>query len=180
LPQRGITLHVKHRRNALVLLALLALASLGQTRVLALPDAQVPGIAVKGGDFSAGDRVPLTIEIRNAGDAPLPPIPVTLTVDDEPYAEWKLPAQLRPGQTVSWSLTWSASRGSHLLVAVADPLNDVPESDERNNFAFVNLGAAQREQAFPWSAVVVGAVSFLIAAVAAFLLRRLPLSRPRP
>jgi subtilase family serine protease len=170
---------VRRRENTLILLALLIVSPLGQTRALALPDAQALRIAVKGGSFYAGDRVPLTIEIRNVGDAALAPIPVTLTVDDEPYAEWKLPADLAPGQTVSWSLTWNATRGSHLLVAAADPLNDIIEADEANNFAFVNIGAGQREQAFPWSAVALGTASFLIAALAAFLVRRRSFLAPR-
>jgi len=107
-------------------------------------------------------------------------VPVALTIDDKPFAEWKLPGFLPSNKIAVWSLTWTAARGSHLIIATVDPLNEILESKEANNSAFINLGVAERENVFPWSALAVGLVFFVIAAAAAFFLRRLLLSRARP
>jgi len=143
----------------------------------ALPDAQLLRISAEGGDFRQGDRVPLRIEVRSAGKAPLPPIPVTLTVDYEPYAEWKTPADLPPGQTTTWSLTWNATRGSFPFVATVDPLNEVLESDETNNTTFINIGAAGPPEPSPLPAILAGLVSFALAVALGFLFSGLVLPR---
>ena len=166
------------RSRFIILLALFSSALPAYTSALALPDAHLLRMTAKGSDFRGGDRVPMTVEVRSAGDVPLPPVPVTLTVDDRPYAEWKLPSDLAPNQTASWTLTWTATRGSHLIVATVDPLNDVSESDETNNSTFINLGAGEAPEPFPWPPVIAGLLSFLVSAGAAVLLRRLLPSRP--
>ena len=143
----------------------------GVSGALALPDARIVRVGAEGSNLCAGDRVPLTVEIRNAGDEPLPPVPVTLNVNDKPYAEWKLPNAVGPNKAVVWSLIWRAAAGSHLVVATVDPLNEVVESNEANNSGFINLGVTEPGTVFPWSAFVYGVASFLIAAGTAFVLR---------
>ena len=154
------------------LLAAAAIGSLSHLPASALPDAQVVGISAEGEDFREGDRVPLRVEVRNGGDQSLPPVPVALTVAGEPFAEWKLPRELAPGESVTWDLTWTAKRGGYVLVATADPFNDVMEADETNNSTFINLGAAESRREFPWAAAVSGAVAFAVGLAAGFALRR--------
>ena len=160
-----------------VLLAVLILLHAAAWCAFAYPDAQLLRITAEGNELHDGDRVPMRIEIRNLGNDALPPSPVTLTIDDGPYAEWKLPDPLPPNNTAVWPLTWTATRGSHLIVATVDPLNDILESNEANNSAFINLGVAEAQRPFPWPAFAAGLVSFLVAAGAAFLLRRILPSR---
>lgn len=165
------------RRALPVAVAILVLAASFQEAALALPDARLTSISAEGMDLHEGDRVPLTIQVRNSGDAPLPPVPVSLSIDEVPYSEWRMPGELAPHESVTWELTWVATRGGHLLSATVDPLNDVAESDETNNSTFINVGAAARERSLPLSVPTVGALAFLVGAGAAVLLRR---RRPRP
>jgi len=160
-------------------LAALSLTLLSRVPALALPDAQLLRISAEGADFRQGDRVPLRIEVRNTGDTPLPPLPVTLTVDYEPYAEWKTPPDLPPGHTATWSLTWYATRGSFILQASVDPLNELRESDETNNTTFINIGAAEAPEPSPWPAIIAGLLSFAAAVAFAFLLSSFVTARLR-
>ncbi|MCJ7821991.1 MAG: hypothetical protein MUQ26_02735 [Armatimonadetes bacterium] len=109
------------------------------------------------------------MEVRNTGGTPLPAIPVTLTVDYQPYAEWKTPPDLPPGQTAAWSLTWNATRGSFPFVATVDPLNELLESDETNNTTFINIGADAPPEPSPLPAIAAGIVSFALAVALGFL-----------
>jgi hypothetical protein len=152
--------------------ALLAIAALASPAV-ALPDAAVARIAVGGTDLRDGDRVPVEVELANRGDRPLPPVPVVLNIDDEPYAGWKPSAPIAPGKSAIWSLLWSATRGSHLVVAVADPLNDVAESDETNNSAFVNVGVGDAREPSPWPVAIAGIAALLVGFGAAMMANRL-------
>jgi hypothetical protein len=102
---------------------------------------------------------------------------VVLSIDDEPYAEWKPSASVAPNTSTVWSLTWTAPRGSHLVVAVADPLNDVTESDEANNSAFVNVGVEDAAEPSPWPVALAGLAALLVGFGAALVVNRL---RPPP
>jgi hypothetical protein len=164
------------RIAATVLLGLACFAAPAAGTSPALPDAKLLGINVEGSDFHAGDLVLLTIRVRNTGDAPLPSAPVTLSIGGDAYAEWKLPSKLAPGETATWPVRWAAVRGSHLVKATVDPLNDVIETDEMNNAAFVNIGVAEAPDPFPWPPIIAGVCAFSVGAACAVLLRRL---RPR-
>jgi hypothetical protein len=56
-------------------------------------------------------------------------------------------------------------RGSHIILAQVDPLNDVAESDETNNAAFLSLGAAEEPEPSPWPALLVGFASLVVGLV---------------
>ena len=155
----------------------LALALPAWASAPALPDAQLLRISAEGGDFRQGDSVPLRIEIQNAGKVPLPPVPVTLTVDYEPYAEWQTPADLPPGPPAPWSLTWNAPRGSFPFVATVDPLNEVLESDETNNTTFINIGAAGPPHPSPQPAKPPGLHSIALSGAVGVQVYRLVLPR---
>ncbi len=143
--------------------------------VLALPDATITQLRVEGRDYRGGDLVPLDVTVSNRGDGTLPPVPVVLSIDEEPYAEWRTPSPLGPGGTVVWSVEWLAARGSHVMLATVDPLNDVAESNEGNNSAFVSLGVAQEAEPSPWPAALVGLGAFLIGGALTFLFQRIRL-----
>jgi len=165
-------------KSAAILLALFAAAIFISVPALALPDAQILPIKAEGSDFRGGDRVPIEIRVRGGGGESLPSLPVSLTVDDEPYAEWKTPADLPRDEIATFSVTWTATRGSHLFVATVDPLNDLTEADETNNSTFINIGAAEPSEPFPWPPAVVGVISFIIGIALALLFRRLLRARP--
>jgi len=155
-----------------LLLAALAGVALLPADVAAQPDAEVGGISVRGGGFHAGDRVPLTIEIRNTGNAPLPAVPVALMVDHRHYADWNTSRELGPGRSATWRLTYVGGRGMHLLVATVDPFDDAPDANRANNSAFVNLGLGEERPPFAWMTLLLGLVFFAAGAVAGVLLRR--------
>lgn len=158
----------------------LAMLTAADTAAWSLPDAAIARITLAGEDLRDGDRVPVSVELANRGDSPLPSAPVVLTIDHEPYAEWRPPAQLSPGNTAVWSLVWTAARGSHLVVAAADPLNDVVESDEGNNSMFINVGVAEAREPSAWPALLVGGAGLLFGFAAAALLRKRRPASPPP
>ncbi len=160
-----------------VLAVLFAIAP--STCVFALPDATITYVTAEGRDLRGGDKVPLRVMIANRGDSALPRIPVVLAVDEHAYSEWVLPSALAPGDSVIWPLEWSATRGSHLILATADPLNDVPESNEANNSGFISIGVGEEPEPSPWPAALAGLGAFLFGALAAFVAQRLRL-KPRP
>lgn len=144
-----------------------------------LADAELVHISLHGKNLHAGQRVKVSIDVRNAGTAPLPPVPVVLTAGGRPYAEWRLPRELAPGEQVTWGTTFAGARGMHLLVATVDPLDDALEANKGNNSAFINVGVGERKPPFPWVGVAFGALFFLIGLGAGGLLRLSPKARPR-
>ena len=140
--------------------------------VFALPDAAVTGIDLEGQDFRNGDLLHMAVRVSNQGSSPLPPVLVVLAIDDEHHAEWRTPSALAPGAGAEWELTWTAVRGSHIVVATVDPLNDVVESNEANNSGFISLGVAEEREPSPWPAALAGLAAFLLGAMAAFAVQR--------
>jgi len=142
------------------------------TRADALPDAQLLRIMLRGKNLHAGDRARVRIEVKNAGDAPLPRVPVVLMVDGNRYDEWMLPKELPPGEQTTWDTTFSGARGMHLLMATVDPLDDVPEARKTNNSAFINVGVADKSPSFQWVGLAFGVLFFLLGVAAGALLSR--------
>jgi hypothetical protein len=140
--------------------------------VFALPDATITQLRVEGRDYRGGDLVPLDVTVSNRGDGTLPPVPVVLAIDEEPYAEWHTPSPAGPGDSVVWSVQWQAARGSHVMLVTVDPLNDVAESNEANNSAFISLGVAQEAEPSPWPAALVGLGAFLVGGALTFFIQR--------
>lgn len=158
-------------RDCCTLFAAVVLSAALPLRALALPDAQLTRISLEGRNFHDGDSVPLTVEIRNGGDEPLPAASVILTLDEKRYAEWQPPDTLAPDQSAAWELTWTAKRGGHVFVATVDPLNDVIESDETNNSAFISVGAGGKRRIIPLSVTLVATLAFVVGAIAGFYFR---------
>lgn len=146
---------------------------------LALPDAVVIGIDAAGQDFREGDVLKMTVRVKNQGSSPLAPVPVAAAIGDEHRAEWVTPGTLDPGAVVEWEFAWTSVRGSYVVVAAVDPLNDVAESDEANNSGFISLGVAEKPDPSPWPAALAGLGSFLAAAAAGIAIQRYRLARRR-
>jgi|GEM_PF-1562333 len=142
------------------------------TSAFGLPDAVVERIVAEGGDLRAGDRLPLTVHISNRGPEPLPAVPVALMVDGVAVTDTRLGEALAPGEITTGSLTWTATRGAHVIAARVDPLNDIPESDERNNIAYISLGVEAAPEPSPWPPILAGGAAFGVGGLAAFLARR--------
>lgn len=138
----------------------------------ALPDAAVTGIDVAGRDFSQGDLLRMTVRIENQGSSSLPPVPVSIAIDGEHLAEWRASSDLAPGARAEWELTWSARRGSYVVSATADPLNDIAESNETNNVGFISIGVAEEPEPSPWPAALAGLSASVAAAVIGFAIQR--------
>lgn len=166
--------------NRAILALLLLVAMTPAAKVAAAPDAVVARIAAEAADIEAGQNVPIQVTLANSGNSSLPPVLVVFLIDDQPHAEWQLPASLGPGESAEWPLTWKAQRGPHILMAQVDPLNDVPEADERNNSAFLSLGVADPPEPSPWPALLIGLMSLLLGILLGFLVRRRRLRGPPP
>jgi len=167
------------RASLLPIALLLVIVAAFAARAEALPDAQVVRISLRGHDLHAGDRAGLTVEVKNAGDAPLPRAPVVVTVDGNAYSEWMLPKELAPGEQATWKTVFSAGKGMHLIVATVDPLEEVRESNRANNSAFINVGVGDRRPPFPWVELISGVLFFTLGLGAGRLLRRPHGIRPR-
>ncbi len=165
------------RASLIPVIVLLTSMALMQGAGFALPDAAIVRIAATGSDLHEGDQVPISIEVANRGDAPLPPTSVVLSLNDKQYAAWKTPEILSPHATATWSLTWSAVRGSVVMLATIDPLNDVIESDESNNSNFISLGVGEVRPPSPWPPALAGLGAFLLGVIIALAFQRL---RPKP
>jgi len=151
---------------------LVLIAPIFATAAEALPDAEVVRISLRGRDLHAGDRVGMTVDVKNDGDAPLARVPVVLTADGVAYSEWALPRELAPGEQITWKTVFSGDRGMHLIVATVDPLDEVRESSKTNNSAFINVGVGDRRPPFPWVELVFGVLFFALGLGAGGLLRR--------
>jgi subtilase family serine protease len=168
------------RGNGTLITVLLVLCVMPAVEAVALPDAVVVRIAAEATDIEAGQHVPIEVTLANQGTAVLPPVLVVLLIDDRPHAEWKLAEALSPGERAERTLTWTAERGSHIILAQVDPLNDVREADERNNSAFLSLGVAEEPEPSPWPALLVGLASLLLGVLLGLLVRRKHHRGPAP
>jgi hypothetical protein len=170
---------VSVRQTRLLICCSLLLLIVARHHAAALPDATVLGILAEEADVRAGAAVPLAVQVSNAGTEALTSVPVALSVDGVPRAEWRSPSQLRAGETATWKVTWTAVAGEHVLAATIDPLNDVRELDETNNAALLTLVAVQPANV-PWTALGVGAIGLALGFGVGSLLRRAQARRRGP
>ena len=103
------------------------------------PDLVVDSVSVSPASPVAGQAVTFTSVVRNAGTAPTPSgatIGVAYRIDGTPVTRGTVSGPLAPGASVTVGTTgssWSATAGSHVLVAAADDASAIPEADEANN-----------------------------------------------
>ena len=170
---------VSVRQTRLLMCCSLLLLTVVRHDAAALPDAAVLGIGAEDTNVLAGVELALAVQVTNAGTEALASVPVTLSVDGVPRAEWSSPAELQAGETASWKVTWVASSGEHVVAAAIDPLNDVRELDETNNAAVLTLVAVQPTK-FPWTAMGLGAIGLALGFGVGALLRRAQARRRGP
>ena len=103
------------------------------------PDLVVDSVAVVPASPSVGQAVTFTSVLRNAGTAATPSgttIRVAYRIDGSQVTSGSVSGPLAPGASVTVGTTggsWSATGGSHVLVAAADDLGAIPEASETNN-----------------------------------------------
>ncbi|MCR4403927.1 MAG: hypothetical protein NUW06_01295 [Candidatus Acetothermia bacterium] len=115
-----------------LVLAVLALVPLGIAQP-AQPDLVVKEVRVEPADPEPGAPVQISAVVGNLGEGDAEAFQVQFKVDDLPLSRQRV-RQLRAGRTVEVQAEWEAVEGEHRIAVEADrPLNDIEESDERNN-----------------------------------------------
>jgi hypothetical protein len=109
--------------------------------------------------------VTIVVLVTNDGETALSALPVTLAVDEEQLGEWKIEDALNPGMIRNFSLDWKATLGEHTLKAQADPLNDLAEPNEANNFGTYTLTVREKKAPFPWRALAAGLLAFALGVI---------------
>lgn len=149
----------------------LLLLAAARPHAAALPDATVLGLLSEDTNVRPGAEVSLAVQVGNAGTEALASVPVTLSVDGVPRAEWHSPPELQAGETASWKVAWTAASGEHVVTATIDPLNDVREPDETNNAASLRLVVVP-PVTFPWATLGLGAIGLALGFWVGVFLRR--------
>lgn len=81
---------------------------------------------------SIGNTVTFTIMVKNQGNKNAGCSHIDFLIDDNSRGHRETP-RITPGGNFTETYSWIAMSGSHVVRAVADPLNKVTESDEANN-----------------------------------------------
>ena len=79
-----------------------------------------------------------TVTVANTGNQPVGAFDVQL-LDNRKQVGY-VGTSLEPGASTDLTFTWKATGGSHTITAVADPQNQVAESDEADNKAVTTVG----------------------------------------
>jgi len=106
----------------------------------ALPDVVVDTVSLSPSNPSAGQAVTFSAVVRNAGNASTPSgvvIGVGYRIDGAQVSWGAVNGPLAPGASVTVGThaggAWTATAGTHTLMAVADDVNRFAESNEGNN-----------------------------------------------
>jgi len=105
----------------------------------AQPDLVVDSVSTSPASPVAGQAVTFSAVVRNAGTAATPSgiaIGVAYRIDGTQVTSGTVSVTLAPGATVTVGTSggsWTATVGTHTLVAVADDANRIAESNEANN-----------------------------------------------
>jgi len=162
---------VSARHTVSVIFCSLLLLAAARPHAAARPDATVLGLSSEDTNLRPGAEVSLAVQVGNAGTEALASVPVTLSVDGVPRAEWHSPPELQAGETATWKVAWTAASGEHVVTATIDPLNDVREPDETNNAGSLTLVVAP-PASFPWAALGLGAIGLALGFWGGMFLRR--------
>lgn len=134
--------------RGLLAAALLVLASVAgpvQAQGPLLPDLVVRGPGLIPPAPREGDGVTFNATVANQGMGSAAGARVLFLLDGEVLESFG-PLLLLPGASLNLSTTapWTATAGNHTFLAIADPTNEVPESNEGNNQAGLGLAVAPR------------------------------------
>jgi RHS repeat-associated protein len=99
------------------------------------PDLVVTGLSWEPlGDWVAGQDVVLTATIANNGSGPVvEPFTISFCIDGQTIGTDSVPPVIDIGEALQTSIIWSATRGGHTLVVVADSNDTAAELDNTNN-----------------------------------------------
>lgn len=117
------------------------------------PDLIIQNITWLPKNPSIGDMVTFSTTIKNQGDDESSTCLVAYYLDNT-YLDTDPLNPIGAGATVTKTFTWTAIAGSHVIKAIADPDNEVVESDETNNeetFVFSTLAPDLLIQSITWS-----------------------------
>ncbi|NQT05690.1 MAG: hypothetical protein HQ577_06755 [Dehalococcoidia bacterium] len=103
-----------------------------------LSDLTISSITWSPTEPSVRDHITFTITIENQGSGDSGESTVDLYIDGSSAGDNTL-AQIDASANRQVTFTWRAEEGSHQIRAVADPQDDVPESEESNNEKTVTL-----------------------------------------
>jgi len=101
------------------------------------PDLSVSDFSLSDDEPDVGEAVTLTAEICNEGSLDANDVNVTFYVDGEIIGSEII--DLPVEECDSLSAEWIATSGEHIIAIVADPENDIIESNESNNLEIVTV-----------------------------------------
>ena len=97
-----------------------------------VPDLLIETITWTPAKPSKGDEMKFTATVKNQGTGTAGPSSVYFYVDGSSIGSQAVP-EIEAGATANTTFTWTAQGDSHAIKAVADPDNDIKESQETNN-----------------------------------------------
>ncbi len=104
------------------------------------PDLVVTRVSWSPANFSEGELVTFTVEVKNLGGAvAYAPKYVGFYIDGKFIGSAYNTTVLTHNQTFTVKKTWTATQGSHVLSVVADYIDGIPESNETNNAINITL-----------------------------------------
>jgi hypothetical protein len=111
----------------------------------AKPDLNVTSLVPSGDSLVEGDTVSFTMTVKNLGLAATPgSFNVTLVGDGLTLATFSVPALASGASATLTSTTYPAIKGTHSIVARADPTGVVAETVETNNDNAITLVVAKK------------------------------------
>ncbi|MFA5316446.1 MAG: CARDB domain-containing protein [Dehalococcoidales bacterium] len=78
------------------------------------------------------ETMTITVTVKNQGSGQALASEVYFDIDGSHSETSSLPL-IPPGGSANTTFTWQAGMGSHIFKAIADPANNIPESDDSNN-----------------------------------------------
>jgi PKD repeat protein len=125
----------------------MATASLSEWARLLYVDVSVPqgNMNISNDKPNEDDLVEVNVNISNKGNIDAYDLEVVFSADGEPFATKRI--DVPQNGTNTTSATWSAVLGNHNITVSLDPKNEIVETDETNNTAFIKVGVNDRPRA---------------------------------
>ena len=89
-------------------------------------------------NLEVGKECSFTATVGNKGELAAEDVRVTLYVDNKEVDSRSLP-RIVVGDRKLVTFVWSASAGDHNIKVAVDPLDDIPEENEENNYKSMNI-----------------------------------------
>jgi PKD repeat protein len=117
----------------------LAVASLAEMARLLYTDVSIPegNLTVSNSKPLIGENVTVNVNITNTGSLEATDMEVVFSLDGFPFQRKRM--TIPPFGLNSTTILLNASMGAHNLTVALDPINEIIETDETNNTAFISL-----------------------------------------